>query len=554
MSDGQNYQVKRVFIASPGDLGAERGLFPHLLELANTLKAHGLGIHLEPLGWEDTVPGIGRPQKHINEDVKKCDLFVMLLWKRWGTPSGKYASGVEEEFELARRLHKTKKKPEGLWLFFRHVPEAMMADPGDQLKQVLEFRRWIESERICLCHHYQEPADWEKKLLVYLCKWLDGQGAALPVSSPKVEMPPDVREKLDALEGELQKERKGRESAEVKLRLAAVDLARRALKSARNGRLTEAEQNFAAALQAYPAPEVLNSHGVFLLQIGALDGAAARFEELARTADRLGDTFWAAAGYGNLGIVYQTRGDLDKAEEMHRKALALNEELGRKEGMANAYGNLGNVYETRGDLHKTEEMYRKALALHEELGGKEGMANAYGNLGIVYKTRGDLDKAQEMYWKALALDEELGRKGGMAADYCNLGNVYKTRGDLEQAEEMHRKALALYEKLGSKKGMADAYCNLGNVYDIRGDLEQAEEIYRKALALHEELRSKEGMAADYCNLGIVYKTRGDLEQAEEMWEQALTRFQQLGAQPMVQEVGAWLADLRRGGKGRRRKK
>ncbi len=51
-----------------------------------------------------------------------------------------------------------------------------------------------------------------------------------------------------------------------------------------------------------------------------------------------------AIAYSNLGILYQTRSDLDQAEAMCNKALALDEELGRKEGMARDYGNLGILY------------------------------------------------------------------------------------------------------------------------------------------------------------------------------------------------------------------
>jgi len=36
--------------------------------------------------------------------------------------------------------------------------------------------------------------------------------------------------------------------------------------------------------------------------------------------------------------------------------------------MANQYGNLGNIYQTRGDLDEAEAMYRKALGLFRDVG------------------------------------------------------------------------------------------------------------------------------------------------------------------------------------------
>ncbi|MGD2110971.1 MAG: tetratricopeptide repeat protein, partial [Phycisphaerae bacterium] len=68
------------------------------------------------------------------------------------------------------------------------------------------------------------------------------------------------------------------------------------------------------------------------------------------------------------GLIYQTRGDLDQAEKMHRKSLAIEEKLGRLEGMAIQYGNLGTVYEQRGDVATAREYWTKARDLFEQIG------------------------------------------------------------------------------------------------------------------------------------------------------------------------------------------
>ena len=85
---------------------------------------------------------------------------------------------------------------------------------------------------------------------------------------------------------------------------------------------------------------------------------------------------------------------------MYHKSLELDEELGRKEGLAILYGNLGIVYSTRGDLEQAEAMHRKSLEINEKLGRLEGMAEDYGNLGVVYEERGDLPTAREHWLKA----------------------------------------------------------------------------------------------------------------------------------------------------------
>ena len=74
------------------------------------------------------------------------------------------------------------------------------------------------------------------------------------------------------------------------------------------------------------------------------------------------------AAINNLGLIYQTRGELDKAEEMYKKSLEISEPAGMMELTANQYGNLGLIYEKRGDKAKAREYWEKALVLYKKIG------------------------------------------------------------------------------------------------------------------------------------------------------------------------------------------
>jgi len=483
MSTGSGKYLQRIpiFIASPSDLNAEREIFPKVIEKVNLIKAKSKGILLEAVGWEDTLPGKGRPQEKINEDVKHSDLIVMLLWKRWGSATGKYSSGFEEEYEVACANAKE------IWLYFRDIPGDMMADPGEQLQKVLEFRDKVETEKKFLFRRYEDEHAWKEQFFEDLCRWLDGLQPVTFPSFPPDTLPPEkvaeYEQRIERLEKELGRSR-------AKQIRSAYTWAKEAWEHADAGRITKAEEYFAKAIAIYPEPSVVNSYGLFLMRIGALKKSEERFVQTMKMGELIGDKETLAIACGNLGVLYKIRGNLKGAEEMHKKALAIDEELGRKEGMADEYGSLGILYRIRGDLKGAEGMHKKALAIDKELGRKQGMANAYGNLGNLYSIRGDLKAAEQMHKKALAIDEELGRKEGMASDYGNLGNLYLTRGDLKDAEGMYKKSLAIEKELGRKEGMANAYGNLGNLYETRGDLKSAEGMYKKSLAIFTSLGHK----------------------------------------------------------------
>jgi hypothetical protein len=156
--------VLTVFVGSPGDLQEERRGLREVVDRLNRYAAKNLGLHVELLGWENTPPGLARPQAKINEDVQQCDLFVGLLWKRWGMDTGKCSSGFLEEFELAANLATAQRRPE-IWLFFKGIPDDQRADPGPQLFQVLAFRKRVEDEKKCFYKTFDTSADW--KDLIY---------------------------------------------------------------------------------------------------------------------------------------------------------------------------------------------------------------------------------------------------------------------------------------------------------------------------------------------------------------------------------------------------
>ena len=196
---------------------------------------------------------------------------------------------------------------------------------------------------------------------------------------------------------------------------------------------------------------------------------------------------WQATAYGNLGLIYYTRGDLDQAEEMHQKALLIEEKLGRQEGIAAQYGNLGLNYQDRGELDRAEEMLKKALAIQERRGLQEDIAIHYGNLGLTYQKRGDLDRAEEMLLKALAIDQRLGNLEGIARHCGHLGRMYLERGDTEGAERLLLKSQELAEQLGNHEALANACFPLGLIAKIRGDRESARKLWTRARELFETI-------------------------------------------------------------------
>ncbi len=276
---------------------------------------------------------------------------------------------------------------------------------------------------------------------------------------------------------------------------------------------------------------------------GDLDGAEKMHRRAIEINQKLRCLEGLATEYGNLGLIFRTRGDLDRAERMHTKALKIDQKLGRLEGVANHFGNLAGIYEARGNLDEAEKMLSKAIEIDQKLGRLESMASNYGNLGLIHRTRGRLDEAEKMFNKSLGINQELSRLEGIANQYANLGLIYEARGDLDEAEKMHNGALEINQKLGRLEGMSIQYGNLGLIYRTRGDLDGAERMLHKALEINQKLGRPEGMAIQYGSLGLVCQTRGDLARARGYWEKALALLQNIGARDRIHTVQTWIDGL-----------
>jgi HEAT repeat protein len=121
--------------------------------------------------WEDARPGSGRPQEIINQQLDTCDLFIGLLWRKWGTDTGEYSSGFEEEFERARKRRQDNGSPE-IWLCFRRVEPDLIKDPGEGLKKVLAFRKLQEERKEFLFIDFEDAEDWRKKINRWLLQYI----------------------------------------------------------------------------------------------------------------------------------------------------------------------------------------------------------------------------------------------------------------------------------------------------------------------------------------------------------------------------------------------
>lgn len=149
---------------------------------------------IDLIRWDDSLGGgVVSP--------KDCDIFVMILWNRWGTPiplagshGAAYMSGTHYEFEVA--LEQAKRTGRPAILVYRRVSPLQIplsTEPGSldvivkQKKMVDEFFESFRDEQGALrlaYHTFDSPADFRTLFESHLFRLVSDE---LMESGPPVE-------------------------------------------------------------------------------------------------------------------------------------------------------------------------------------------------------------------------------------------------------------------------------------------------------------------------------------------------------------------------------
>ena len=160
------------------------------------------------------------------------------------------------------------------------------------------------------------------------------------------------------------------------------------------------------------------------------DAVKAHQKQLA-IAEELDDTLMKASALNDLGVNYRRLGLHYDGLDYHLRAVETSllypdNKVSRKmlQCRAIGYNGAGNVYLAIGSYQKADEMLRKALAVETRLGSHLGMNVDLSNLGIVYERRGLLDSAWTYYKVSMRHSELAGSYTGKAYGHLNYGRLY----------------------------------------------------------------------------------------------------------------------------------
>jgi len=518
----ENLTGIRIFIATPAGLEDERQRFRDAVEEVNR-DAYERGMAFIPVGWELTTAGLGRPQEQINEEVRKCDYLVLLLHDRWGTPpsnDGKFTSGTEEEYNVARECASDDDKPmRNIAVLFKGVEARQLSDPGEQLKQVLVFKQRLEEEKGLLYKTIDTAVEFEKELRGLLLRWMrdqeDGDSTSEPASVPPPNEPPPQGNLLPSEP----------EPGDGSLLTKAAQLAD-------EGRLTQAESLYATAVVARTDIEALTQYVRFLRRTGRLDLAEAMSDRLYQVAEEYREPGAMVEALSNRAIIYRKKGEHEKSIAELEKAVSVAQEVGpsARNDLAFLLDNLGLTLRKQGRFDEALDRHLEALEIKRTLDEPKSLAKTLNHAGALLRQKGRLDEAHALTDEAIKVFQDLEYPRGEAQARANLGEILEQSGDADAARKQFEISLELNERLNSPEGIGMNLWQLGRLALDNGELDEAQRLAIKALsrAGDEGASRPEAMGAPMQLLGNVQAAHGGSKAAVDNLSHAARLYQKNG--------------------------
>jgi hypothetical protein len=160
-----SYRPLKVFLSFARDVDEEGRIAEEVIRRVNQRAKDTLGLLLETTTWKSLPPLAPPPpstiQSEISEEVRDCNIFVLVLFKRYGSlEPGQSKSNLEREVEIAISKLDTERKIMFL-SYFRRLPDS--EDPGDQEQKVRDLRTRLQGKGIWY-HEYDDPSEFRDRL------------------------------------------------------------------------------------------------------------------------------------------------------------------------------------------------------------------------------------------------------------------------------------------------------------------------------------------------------------------------------------------------------
>ncbi|MEZ5017891.1 MAG: hypothetical protein R2800_12610 [Flavipsychrobacter sp.] len=218
----------------------------------------------------------------------------------------------------------------------------------------------------------------------------------------------------------------------------------------------------------------------------------------------------AAAGNGNIAVIYIDLGDLDLAYNYTHQSLASYKKTNDTNGVAVAVNNLGIIFEKKKIYDSALYYFETAAQYWGYNNDKNWLTLVESNRSNIYAAKGDVNNTLRHALKATEYAKDIDNEKSKGHAYISLARAMRMKKHYKEAEFYARKALALAKPNSIIEIIRDAHEQLYQAY-----IDQPQQL-KSALYHYEQFNVIKDSMLDASKLNLVnhLKNKVKLEQKD----------------------------------------
>ncbi|MDQ3046449.1 MAG: tetratricopeptide repeat protein [Bacteroidota bacterium] len=228
---------------------------------------------------------------------------------------------------------------------------------------------------------------------------------------------------------------------------------------------------------------------------------------------KIGYAKGTAKALGNIGEVYNAKGNYNLALKHLYDAYHTYEKLGEKKSMNSIMNSIGNTHLGNRDYQRALTAFTRCKEIATAEDDSKALALSYFGIGNIYNEMGNRDSAMPYLTKSLKMFSEEKFTYAEAMTFTLMGQIEMEDKNFGSSLTYLNKAMDLFKQLEQLYGMGVTYHSIGQTYYKMGDKKKALENYLLAYEAHLKRNAYDNLKETCSSISIVYKDLGDYKNA-----------------------------------------
>ncbi len=249
-------------------------------------------------------------------------------------------------------------------------------------------------------------------------------------------------------------------------------------------------------------------------ELGNMESANSHYQ-IALSECPPSDEVWRSWILHNFAGLEAQQGHIEKALELWRQALKIQEHIGDEKGKTVCLSQMADVIARQGNNEQALEVWQKSLEILDPARDAANIAATLHHMACVISDS-DHVRALDLWRQSLEIMDR-DNEQAKATVLSGMADVMAEQGDIDKAQELWQESLEIDERIGYKKGIATTLASLASAAHKSGNHPRRDQLYQQAASALGAVRAYPALITVLANLGSTSEQDRAVFAAQAAW-------------------------------------